>query len=94
MLQPFSFIAICVPSPQSIRRLLPLYLTRSEVSQRYGRGIMPPVPNKHTSNIFTSYPEPAGKCPAGPFVFDFLQRPDSVQTLNQIFILNSLIISS
>ena len=38
---------------------------------------MPPVPNKHTSNIFfTSYPEPSGKCPAGPLVFDFLQRPD------------------
>ena len=38
---------------------------------------MPPVPNKHTSNIFfTSYPEPSGTCPAGPLVFDFLQRPD------------------
>ena len=28
-LQPFSLIAICVPSPQSISRLLPLYLTIS-----------------------------------------------------------------
>ncbi len=45
-------MAICVPSPQSINRLLPLYLTISDVSQRYGKGIMPPVPNKHTSSIF------------------------------------------
>ena len=37
---------------------------------------MPPVPNKHTSNIFTSYPDPQGTCPVGPLVFDFLQRPD------------------
>ena len=49
-------IAICVPSPLSIKRLLPLYRSISDVSHRFGSGIMPAVPNKQTSNInFSSY---------------------------------------
>ena len=50
-LHPFSFNATWVPSPQSISRLLPLHLAIMEVSHLYGRGIIPPVPNKHISNI-------------------------------------------
>ena len=50
-LHPRSLIATCVPSPQSISTSWPLNLVMHAVSFRYGRGIMPPVPNKHTSNI-------------------------------------------
>ena len=50
-LQPFSFNAICVPSPQSISKLLPEQRTIKAVSHRYGSGIIPPVPSKHTSNM-------------------------------------------
>jgi hypothetical protein len=48
---PCSFMAICVPSPQSIKRELPLNRVSREVSHLPGSGIIPPVPNKHTSNI-------------------------------------------
>ena len=44
------FIAICVPSPQSIKRLLPLYLVIHDVSHLPGNGSIPLVPNKQTSN--------------------------------------------
>lgn len=53
-LQPFSFKAIWVPSPQSMSRLLPLHLAIMEVSHLYGRGIIPPVPSKHISSILLS----------------------------------------
>jgi hypothetical protein len=51
-------MATCVPSPQSMSRLLPLYRVINAVNFRYGNGIMPPVPSKHTSNIqiFPSFP--------------------------------------
>ena len=38
-------------SPQSIRRLLPSQRAIIAVSQRYGSGIIPPVPSKQISNI-------------------------------------------
>jgi hypothetical protein len=50
-LQPFSLIATCVPSPQSIKILFPLYLAINDVSLRYGSGIIPPVPKRQTSSI-------------------------------------------
>jgi hypothetical protein len=50
-LHPASFRAIWVPSPQSISKLLPLYLANMEVSHRPGNGIMPPVPSKQISSI-------------------------------------------
>ena len=39
-------------------RLLPLYRVINAVNFRYGSGIIPPVPSKHTSNIqiFPSFP--------------------------------------
>ena len=56
-LHPTSFMAICVPSPQSIKRLLPENLTMSAVSHLPGSGIIPLVPSKHKSNIFPHIPE-------------------------------------
>ena len=55
-LHPFSRIAICVPSPQSTRRLLPSSLVIMAVSHLPGSGIIPLVPNKHTSNIIHLFP--------------------------------------
>ena len=48
-LHPHSFIAIWVPSPQSMSRLDPLNLAIMEVSQRFGSGIIPAVPSRPIS---------------------------------------------
>jgi len=50
-LQPFSRSAICVPSPQSMSSEEPLQRAIIDVSQRYGSGIMPPVPRRQISSI-------------------------------------------
>ena len=40
------------PTPQSTNIELPLYRIIMDVNALYGSGIIPPVPSKHTSNIF------------------------------------------
>ena len=52
-LHPFSFTATCAYSPQSIIRLLPLYLVIKDVNFLLGKGIMPQLPTRHTSNILS-----------------------------------------
>lgn len=41
----------CVPSPQSINKLLPLKRVINAVNARLGSGIIPLVPNRQTSNM-------------------------------------------
>src|SRR5699024_5649304 len=74
-LQPFSFTATWVPSPQSIIRLLPLYRVIKDVSFLLGRGIIPPVPKRHTSSIiYSSFLPVTTKYTYNSIVFFSLQQ--------------------